>query len=240
MRTLVVLVILAPAVGFAQEQQPLPPPNASDPYAQPPPAIPAAPVVAAPLPPPTGLPPPSSENDPMALRMRAAQSARRQWTGARVMNGFAGVIGICSTGLALSNTIYVLAAHYPPSTTDFTKPPSPGDPAQALSYVTSASAAFAFGLSAGSLGWRHHILKTLDADTGRGLFWGGTITGLVGIASVVSGFIVGFANVGNAHDQSIAVLVTSMGGSMISNIGTTILAKDATNVQKAWKGLGTF
>jgi hypothetical protein len=240
MRNLIVLMLLAPAVSFAQEQQPLPPPNASDPYAQPPPPIPVAPVVAAPLPPPTGLPPPSTANDPMMLRMHAVQSARSQWTGARVMNGFAGVIGIVSTGLSLSGTIYVLAAHYPPSVTDLTKMPSPSDPAQALSYVSSASAAFAFGLSAGSLGWRHHILKTLDADPGRGLFWGGTITGLVGVASIAASFIVGFSNMGNAHDQSIAVLVTSLGGSMISNVGTAMLASDATNLQKAWKNLNTF
>jgi hypothetical protein len=225
MRILVVVMVLAPVAAIAQEQQPLPPPPA---------------LVAAPLLPPTDLPPPSQPNDPMLLRMHAVRSAHAQWTGARVMNGFAGVIGLVSTGLSLSGTIYVLAAHYPPSVTDFTKAPSPSDPAQALSYVSSTSAAFAFGLSAGSLGWRHHILRTLDADTGRGLFWGGTITGLVGIASVVSSYIVGFGNVGNAHDQSIAVLVTSLGGSMIANVGTAILAKDATNVQKAWKNLNTF
>jgi hypothetical protein len=231
MGKLIVVMLSLPVVAFAQA----PPPSSADPYGGPPPA-----VVAAPLAPPTALPPPMAANDPMMVRMQQAQSARGQWRGARVMNGFAGVIGLVSTGLSLSGTIYVLAAHYPPSVSDLTKMPSPSDPAQALSYVSSASAAFAFGLAAGSLGWRHHILRTLDADPGRGLFWGGTITGLVGVASIAASFIVGFSNIGNAHDQSIAVLVTSLGGSMVSNIGTAMLASDATHVQKAWKNLNTF
>jgi len=57
---------------------------------------------------------------------------------------------------------------------------------------------------------------------------------------IAASFIVGFSNMGNAHDQSIAVLVTSLGGSMISNVGTAMLASDATNLQKAWKKLNTF
>ncbi|HXU71229.1 MAG TPA: hypothetical protein VN947_17970 [Polyangia bacterium] len=241
MRNLIVLVILAPSIALAQQSppqtqnDPSPPQAQNDPYASPPPGV----VLAPPLPPPTGMPPASAENDPMALRIEAARSARHQWTGARVMNGFGGVISLLSAGLTISNVIYVAAAHYPPSIDDLTRP-KPSDPAQVLSWVSSTSGAFSFGLAAGSLGWRHHILQTLDADTGRGLFWGGTITGLVGVASIAVSYIVGFVNMANPHDQSIAVLSTSLGGSMLANVGTAMLASDAGKVQKAWKNLTSF
>jgi hypothetical protein len=198
-----------------------------------------APVLAAPLPPPSPDLPPA---DPTAVRAAPPPIPRtymRQWTGARVMCGFANTIGLISTGLSISNAIYVAAVHYPPSVSDFSQP-KPSDPAQALSFVSSGSSAFAFALAAGGLGWRHHILQKLDADPGRGLFIAGTVVGLVGIASIITSYVVGFANVGNAHDQSIAVLVTSLGGSTISNVGVAMYAKDASKVQKAWKALTTF
>jgi hypothetical protein len=123
---------------------------------------------------------------------------------------------------------------------DLARPPRPSDPAQTLSFVSSTSAAFAFGLSAGSLAWRHHILRKLDADPGRGLFLGGTVVGLVGLTAIVASYIVGFSSVGDTHAQGIAVLSTSLGGSAICNVATAMYAKDASNVQKAWKSLSTF
>jgi hypothetical protein len=243
MRLLIAIMVLAPVVGFAQEpppsvndpystpaQQPLPPPASATAY----PGAPPPPLVAAPLP----APQPGLEM-PM-VRATLSKSLRHQWTGARVMNGFAGAIGIVSGGLSISNSIYVAAAHYPPSVSDLASQPKPSDPAQVLSYVTSTSAAFAFGLSAGGLAIRHHVLRELDADTGRGLFLGGTVVGLVGIAAIAVSYIVGFSNVANAQDQSIAVLSTSLGGSALCNVATAMYAKDATNMQKVWKGLGTF
>ncbi|HEY2743158.1 MAG TPA: hypothetical protein VGL86_00990 [Polyangia bacterium] len=220
-------------------QEPPAPPATVDPYTAPPPtmpppgAIPMTPILAAPLPPP-------GPGDVAFVQRSAAENYRGQWRGARVMNGFGGVLSLLSVGLTLSNVIYVAAAHYPPSVSDLTKVPSPSDPAQALSYVSSTTSAFAFGLAAGSLGWRHHILRKLDADTGRGLFWGGAITGLVGIAAIASSYIVGFASVANTRDQSIAVLSTSLGGSAICSVATAMFAKDATNVQEAWRNLTTF
>jgi hypothetical protein len=230
MRLVAIVMVLMPAVAASAQE--------------PPPPLPTQPLVAPPLPPPTEMPPPDPRLDQTlgapSVRATMSKSIVRQWRGARVMNGFANVIGLLSTGLSLSSSIYVAAAHYPPSVNDLTSRPSPGDPAQALSYVSSTSAAFAFGLSAGGLALRHHILRKLDADTGRGLFIGGTVVGLVGIAAIAVSYIVGFSNIGNTHDQGIAVLATSLGGSAICTVGTAIYAKDASNVQKVWKGLTTF
>ena len=223
-----------PSPQMQAQAEPLPPP-APSPYGAPPP------VLAAPLPPPTAMPPPGGAADAaMSERLELVRSSKRQWTGARVMNGFAGAIGITSTLLSLTSAIYIGAAHYPPSTSDLTKPPGVGDPAQILSLVSSTSSAVGFGLSAGGLALRHHILRKLDADPGRGLFLSGTVVGLVGIAAIAAGYIVGFANIGNTHDQSIAMLSTSLGGSLFCNVATTMYAKDGSNLQKAWKNLTTF
>ena len=237
MRLLVALMVLAPALtAIAQE----PPPSPSDPYASPqqpvmPSPYPPPPLIAAPLPPPA-----QPGVEPTTVRTTLSKSTIRRWRGARVMNGFAGAIGIISTGLSLSSSIYVAAAHYPPSASNLTSMPKPSDPAQVLSYVSSTSAAFAFALSAGGLALRHHILRELDADPGRGLFLSGTIVGLVGVAAIAVSYIVGFSNVGDPHNQSIAVLSTSLGGSMLCNVATTMYAKDGSNLQKAWKSLTTF
>ena len=75
---------------------------------------------------------------------------------------------------------------------------------------------------------------------GRGLFLSGTIVGLVGVAAIAVSYIVGFSNVGDPHNQSIAVLSTSLGGAMLCNVATTMYAKDGSNLQKAWKSLTTF
>ncbi len=243
MRILIAIMALGSAVtAFAQE----PPSSPNDPYAAP----------AQPLPPPTTLPPgyapppqplvaaplpaPPLELAPPTVHATVSRSMIRRWRGARVMNGFAGAIGIVSTGLSLSSSIYIAAAHYPPSLSDFTTVPKPSDPAQVLSYVSSTSAAFAFGLSAGGLAIRHHVLRELGADTGRGLFLGGTVVGLVGLASIAVSYIVGFSNVSDPRNQSIAVLSTSLGGSLLCNVATTMYAKDGSNLQKAWKNLTTF
>src|SRR6476659_10571437 len=101
MRLLVALLVVAP-VFTASAQEPAYPP--ADPYSSPPP-----PLVAPPL------PPPMPGQQPMMARATLSRSLVRQWRGARVMNGFAGAIGLLSTGLSLSGAIYVAAAHYPPS-----------------------------------------------------------------------------------------------------------------------------
>jgi hypothetical protein len=228
MRLVLVLMVLTPGLAFAQAEAPPPPPTI-DPY---------APVVAPPLgPPPPGL----QATAPVAqAQLTLSPSLRRQWRGARVMNGFADAIGLLSTGLSLSGTIYVLAAHYPPSVSDLTAPPKPSDPAQVLSFVSSTSSVFAFGLSAGGLAIRHHVLRQLDADTGRGLFLSGTVIGLVGIAAIVTSYIIGFSGGIDPHNGSIASLSTSLGGSALCNLGVALYAKDASNMQKVWKHLTTF
>ena len=99
---------------------------------------------------------------------------------------------------------------------------------------------FRFALAAGGLGWRHQILRRLDADPGRGLFLAGTVVGLVGLAAIATSYIIGFTDLVNPHDQSIAVLATSLGGSAVCNVGTAMYAKDSSNLTKAWKRLSTF
>ncbi len=215
------------------------PPN--DPY---PPVYPAPPpAYPAPAPPPPTVPPypPYPPYSPsLQLQAPVPVGLIAQWRGARAMNIFSGIIGLASTGLSVTSAIYLGAAHYPPSASDLAHVPKASDPGEILSLVSSGSAAFSFGLGAGGLAWRHHILQRLNADPGRGLFIGGTVVGAIGLAAIVTSYIIGFGNIGNPHDRSISVLTTSLGGSAVCNIGSALYAADSSNLTKAWNSLMTF
>ena len=185
----------------------------------------------------TAPPPPPS----MPLRLTVPEPTVRAWHGARVMSGFGDALGIIGTGLSLGALIYIGATNYPPSVGDFTKPaPSPSDPVQVISFVASSASALGFALAAGSLSWRHHILDGLDADTGRGLFIGGTVVGLIGLVSVGAGYFFGFTDYLNPHDRTVAVIATSLGGAAICAIGTILYARDAARINRTWQQLTTF
>ena len=185
----------------------------------------------------TAPPPP-----PMpALRLTVPEPTVHAWHRARIMSGFGDALGIISTGLSLGTLIYIGATHYPPSVNDFTmRAPSPSDPEQVISFVASTASAIGFSLAAGSLAWRHHILDKLDADTGRGLFVGGTVVGLVGLVGIGASYFFAFTDYLSPHDQSIAVIATSLGGAALCTVGTILYARDAAKLNKAWLALTTF
>jgi hypothetical protein len=118
--------------------------------------------------------------------------------------------------------------------------PKPTDTAQILSYVASSASALGFALSAGGLAWRHRILDELGADSGRGVFVGGTVVGVLGLGSIATGYFFGLTHYLEPHDQSIAVLATSLGGSALCIIGSIMYAADASRLNKVWKSLTTF
>ena len=228
MRIAAILLVLG-SVGDALAQAPLPSAPST-------PSAPSAPstLTAAPL---TAPPPP-----PMpALHLTVPEPTVRAWHGARVMSGFGDALGIIGTGLSVGALIYIGATHYPPNVGDFTAPPpSPSDPVQVISFVASSASALGFALAAGSLGWRHHILDELDADTGRGLFIGGTVVGLVGLVGVGASYFFAFTDYLSPHDQSVAIITTTLGGAAICTIGTILYARDAAKLNKAWQALTTF
>jgi hypothetical protein len=221
MRAVAMLLVLG-TLGSALAQEvptPLPPPP--------------TPTVAQPL----AMPAPPT---PPSLQLTVPEPMLHEWHGARVMSGFGDAFGIIGTGLSLGVLIYIAATSYPPSVGDFTAPPKLSDPVQVISLVASTMSAVGFGLAAGSLSWRHHILEELDADTGRGLFVAGTVIGLVGLVGVGASYFFGFTDYLNPHDRTVAVIVTSLGGAAICTIGTILYSRDAAKLNRAWERLTTF
>jgi hypothetical protein len=220
MRAVALLLILGSLGDALAQEVPTPPPL-------PPP--PAAQSLSMPAPPP-----------PPSLRLTVPEPMVHDWHGARVMSGFGDAFGIIGTGLSLGALIYIAATNYPPSVGDFTSIPKPSDPVQVISFVASTMSAVGFSLAAGSLSWRHHILDALEADTGRGLFVGGTVVGLVGLVGVGASYFFGFTDYLNPHNRTVAVIATSLGGAALCTIGTILYSRDAAKLNRAWERLTTF
>jgi hypothetical protein len=216
MRLLVAaLFVVVTSVGAAAQESP-PPPVAPGPLAPPPP--PVLHLVGPMVPP----------------------STVTRWHHARVLEGFGTAFGLVGTALSLTSAIYIFATDYPPSAGDFLHPASPTDTAQVLSYAASSTSAVGFSLSAGGLAWQHHILDDLGADTGRGLFVGGTVIGILGLVGVGTGYFFGLTDYLNAHDQSIAVLTTSLGGALLCTIGSLLYGMDSGRMKRQWQSITAF
>ncbi|MCU1282706.1 MAG: hypothetical protein JWM53_6252 [bacterium] len=228
MRLLCAVLLLA-WVGDAVAQEPPPPPTV-----EPSPVVEAAPP-----------PPLRPTMDPAAMSLSVAQRPLTErtvakWRGARALQICGGVTGLISTGLSLSSTIYIFATGYPPSASDLVRPAKPTDTGAVLAYVSSATSALGFTLSAGGLGWQHGILRELDADPGRNLYIGGTVVGVLGLIAIGASYFLGFTNYLDTHDQTIAALATSLGGAALCTTAAGIYAVDSSRMKKAWRNLTSF
>lgn len=229
MRILSVVLVLGLVTAAVAQEAP-----AQQPY----PIVDGA--TATPPPPPAPPPPPTLTAPTLSVHARPPASAVSRWKGARTLYVFGGVVGLLSTGLSLASSIYVLATGYPPDADDFVHPAKPSDPGPVMAYVGSGASALGFAMSAGGLGWQHRILDDLGADPGRGYFISGTVIGLLGIVAVGAGYFIGLTDYLSPHDQSIAALATSLGGSALCTTGSALFAKDSSRLKKTWKMLTTF
>lgn len=237
------ILVVAPAMcGDVAAQEPpapvapAPPIVGPGPVVTPPPPTPSPPVVPPPAaPPPLTLPPP-----PPSLTMTrppVPPTTISRWHSARVLEGFGSAFGLIGTALSLSSAIYIIATDYPPKANDFLHPAKPTDTGQVLAYAASSTSALGFSLSAGGLSWQHHILDDLGVDPGRGLFVTGTLVGVVGLASVGLGYFFGLTSYLNPHDQSIAVLTTSLSGALLCTVGSLLYSADSSRMKRVWNGL---
>ncbi len=197
---------------------------------EPPPPVETAPpvVVSPPTPPPPAV----------TVSHRVVPPATEaRWHHARLLEGFGTAFGLIGSALSLSSAIYIIATDYPPKSNDFLHPAKPTDTAQLLSYAASSTSALGFSLSAGGLSWQHRILDELGADPGRGLFVTGTIVGVLGLVGVGAGYFFGLTSTLNAHDQSIAVLTSSLGGALLCTVGSVLYGADSSRMKRVWNGL---
>ena len=237
MRALTIAVVLAFSLAaVAQEPpQPLPPssPSSVEPL-PPPPYAGQAPVAS---------PSAASLAGPSLTVSRARPSPYTvgRWRTARTLTVIGSVFNLIGTGLSLTSAIYIAATDYPPSTNQLLAPPArPSDPGPALAYAGASVSAAGFVLSAAGLGWEHRLLDQLGADPGRGAFGVGTAFGVVGFASVGLSYFFGLTDYLNPHDQSVALLTTSLAGTALCAIAGILYSVDSSHLNDAWRGVLTF
>src|SRR5207302_4922451 len=137
---------------------------------------------------------------PSANRIVVSPQMQARWNRARVLYGLGGVTGLIGSGLTISSVLIVVITGYPCNPNDpihginpkdtcnkmgtMYQPPKPSDAVPLLAYLGSSVSALGFVFSAAGLGQQHHLLRELSADTPRGLFYGGTVLGVMGFSAV--------------------------------------------------------
>jgi len=186
-------------------------------------------------------PPPPSTQLPATLHAAPSPDTVTAWHTARFLSVFGSVLSIAGTGLSLASIIYIGATNYPPSANSLLTPQAkPSDPGPVLAYVGSSASAVGFVFTATGLGLEHNILDKMGADPGRGIFGVGTTFGIVGFSGVALSYFFGLTNYLNPHDQSIAILTTTIGGAALCGIASILYSIDSSHVKKAWSDLTTF
>jgi len=229
-------------IHFGSEGTSTTPPPSPPPPSPPPPSSPSSPPptvtfhsegMAPPLPPPPML--------PATLHAAPSPDVVSRWHTARVISVFGSILSIAGTGLSLASLIYIAATNYPPSANSLLSPQAkPSDPGPVLAYVGSSASAAGFVLTATGLGLEHNILDKLGADPGRGIFGIGTTFGIIGFGGVALSYFFGLTSYLQPHDQSIAILTTSIGGAALCGLASILYSIDSSHVKKAWSDLTTF
>jgi hypothetical protein len=199
---------------------------------------------------------PPSMLAPAANRIVVSPQMQARWRNARVLYGLGGITGLVGSGLTISSVLIVAITGYPCNPNDpihminpndhcnqmgtMYTPPKPTDAVPMLAYLGSSVSALGFVFSAAGLGQQHHLLRELGADTHRGLFYGGTVLGMMGWTTVGLGYFFGFTSYLDPHDQGIAILACTVTSAAFSALGGLLYAVDASRTKKAWLKLGTF
>jgi hypothetical protein len=164
----------------------------------------------------------------------------RRWHTARVLSVLGTVINTIGTGLSMASIIYIAVTNYPPSAANLLAPARPTDAGPALAYAGASASAVGFALNAAGLGWEHRLLGEVGADPGRGLFGAGTALGVLGFATVGASYFFGLTDYLNPHDQSVAILATSLSGTALCAIAGLLYAIDSSHVKRAWRTFNNF
>ena len=76
------------------------------------------------------------------------------------------------------------------------------------------------------------MLDHLGADPGRGAFGVGTTFGLVGFLGVGPSYFFGLTDYFNPHDQSVAILATSLTGTALCAIAGILYSVDSSHLKR--------
>ena len=203
-------------------------------------------------------PPAVAFSTPSSPRLTVSAEMGARWHRGRVLYGLGSYTGLLGSGLTLSSVLVVAITGYPcnpddplhsinPNPNDSCSrnspkydPPSPTDPVPLLSYIGSSVSALGFVFSAAGLGSQHLLLSELQADTGRGIFAGGTTLGLLGFVSVGFSYFFGLTNYLSPHDQGVAIFASSLTGTVLCFVGGILYTADASRMKKVWQRLSSF
>jgi hypothetical protein len=194
------------------------------------------------VPPPPAEPPTAIVATPSGhLRVVPSQRQLDHWRRGRIVSAIGTATGAAGLILSGSSMIYVLVKDYPPSSNDVLAPSaSPTDVGPMLAYTGSSLSTLSFLLSASGLGIQHAALRDLGIDTDRGRFGAGTALGVIGTLSTATSYFFGFTNYLNPHDQSVAILATSISGTALCAIGTILYLTDSARMRRNWKTYVSF
>lgn len=183
-------------------------------------------------------------------RLTPTPQLTARWHSGRVLYGVGSVAGLLGAGLTLSSVIVAGVTGYPcnevvsqistRSPCPPGEPASPTDAAPLLGYMGSTASALGFIFSAAGLGVQHSALRQLGADPGRGLLSGGAALGLIGFAAVGASYFFGLTDYLNPHDQGLAILASTITGTVLCAVGTLLFTIDSSRLKKTWDRLSTF
>jgi hypothetical protein len=219
-----------------------------------PPAEQTSPIVETTAPPPTPVPepapPPAVPEPPVrtiittpAGRLRVVPSAPQltRWRRARIVAAFGTFTGLAGLGLSLSSAIYVAVKDYPPSANDVLAPTAkPTDVGPMLAYTGASLSTASFILTASGLGAEHALLRDLGIDTDRARFGAATTLGVFGTVSTGLSYFFGGTGYLNPHDQSVAILTTSITGTALCALASILYLSDSSRIKRNWKTFTQF
>lgn len=109
------------------------------------------------------------------------------------------------------------------------------DPGPALSLAGTVGNITGTTFLVGGLALQHSALGMIGRDSGRAKFIAGVVFGVLGLASVGAGYVVGSLDVPNKDILNYAI---GYGGTLLLTTSSSILISDARNLVKIWDTLG--
>jgi hypothetical protein len=150
----------------------------------------------------------------------------KRWNAGRYMYGIGTGLTSAATTAAGIGGIIIAAGGSTASTSD---------PGPAFSLAGSIGNMSATGFLVTGLALQHSALSMIGKDSGRTKFIAGVVFGLLGLASVGTGYVLGSVDIPNKDIINYAV---GYGGTALLTAASGILINDSKNLKLIWDSLG--
>jgi hypothetical protein len=150
----------------------------------------------------------------------------QRWKAGRALYAVGTTLSMVATSVASIGGIVVAAGGSTASLSD---------PGPALSLAGSVGNITGTAFLVSGLAVQHSALSVIGKDAGRAKFITGVVFGVLGLASVGTGYILGNVDVPNKDVINYAV---GYGGTLLLTTASSILISDARNLNRIWGALG--